>query len=109
MSPRVREDSVRPRLQSGARIRPLNFPVRRHMSDTLRVLLCLALFLAIAGYGVWSTTKCLRRGVFFARFGAQISRLENPILFWSCISMAYVASAGALFIVLWVVGVLSMN
>ena len=29
MSPRVREDSVHPRLQSGASVRPLNFTVRR--------------------------------------------------------------------------------
>ena len=31
MSPRVREDSVHPRLQSGASGRPLNFTVRPHM------------------------------------------------------------------------------
>ena len=31
MSPRVREDSVHPRLQSGACGRPLNFTVRPHM------------------------------------------------------------------------------
>jgi hypothetical protein len=31
VSPRAREDSVRPRLQSGACARPLNFTVRRHM------------------------------------------------------------------------------
>jgi hypothetical protein len=30
VTPRVREDSVHPRLQSGARMRPLNFTVRPH-------------------------------------------------------------------------------
>ena len=32
MSPRVREDSVHPRLQSGAIARPLNFTVRRRIN-----------------------------------------------------------------------------
>ncbi len=31
LSPRVREDSVHPRLQSGASARPLNFTVRQHV------------------------------------------------------------------------------
>ena len=30
-APRAREASVRPRLQSGARVRPLNFTVRAHV------------------------------------------------------------------------------
>ena len=33
MSPRVREDSVHPRLQSGAYARPLNFTVRRQVTQ----------------------------------------------------------------------------
>ena len=36
MSPRVRKDSVHPRLQLGASVRPLNFTVRRHMSAPLK-------------------------------------------------------------------------
>jgi hypothetical protein len=36
VSPRAREDSVRPRLQSGASARPLNFTVRRRVPDWIR-------------------------------------------------------------------------
>ena len=37
MSPRVREDSVHPRLQSGASVRPLNFTVRvRERTEDLK-------------------------------------------------------------------------
>jgi hypothetical protein len=34
VSPRVREESVHPRLQLGARVRPLNFTVRRQIVAT---------------------------------------------------------------------------
>jgi len=33
VSPRAREEIVRPRLQSGAGVRPLNFTVRSHLGD----------------------------------------------------------------------------
>jgi hypothetical protein len=33
----VREDSVQPRVQSGASARPLNFTVRRQMLETWRI------------------------------------------------------------------------
>jgi hypothetical protein len=36
VSPRAREDSVRPRLCSGAGARPLNFAVRRHIGMSTR-------------------------------------------------------------------------
>jgi hypothetical protein len=38
VSPRAREDSVRPRLQSGACVRPLNFTVRRTPMASLKVV-----------------------------------------------------------------------
>ena len=37
MSPRVREDSVHPRLQSDAFARPLNFTVRRRSEPSPRL------------------------------------------------------------------------
>jgi len=41
VSPRVREESVHPRLQLGACVRPLNFTVRLHEDPTLRLgLVC---------------------------------------------------------------------
>jgi hypothetical protein len=42
MSPRVREESVHPRLQLGASGRPLNFTVRGHEEATAEVP-CIAL------------------------------------------------------------------
>ena len=36
MSPRVLEDSLHPRLQSGASVRPLNFTVRSHLGGIQR-------------------------------------------------------------------------
>jgi hypothetical protein len=36
VSPRAREDSVRPRLQSGASARPVNFTVRSHFRGHTR-------------------------------------------------------------------------
>jgi hypothetical protein len=60
VSPRVRENSVHPRLQSGACVRPLNFTVRQHVSSVphsswhLAVLAAVALTVVFATlYGLW--------------------------------------------------------
>jgi hypothetical protein len=74
------------------------------MSDTLKVLLVVALFFALGGFAAWKTTTYLRRGVFFTRMGVQVSRRESPILFWIGVSTGSIASVTALFIGLWIVG-----
>ena len=53
MSPRAREDSVRPRLQSGASGRPLNSSVRRSMNLSVSRVLSLVV-LAAAYARAWS-------------------------------------------------------
>jgi hypothetical protein len=52
VSPRVREDRVHPRLQSGACVRPLNFTVRRHPMRSLPALT------AVAIAGCSTSTSC---------------------------------------------------
>jgi hypothetical protein len=65
VSPRVREDSVHPRLQSGAIPRPLNFTVRRQMSRSLpastvaiqrAAAVAIAAGLIAGGLTMWLTT-----------------------------------------------------
>ena len=48
MSPRVQEDSVHPRLQSGAGVRPLNFTVRRLMRRLSATLISVLATCAVA-------------------------------------------------------------
>jgi hypothetical protein len=62
------------------------------MSDALKVLGVLLALLALAGFGVWSSFRCLRAGVFTSR-GIEISRLKNPIQFWIGISIGFGVSA----------------
>jgi hypothetical protein len=48
VSLRVREDSVHPRLQSGASVRALNFPVRGHLGRRMRTVIRLLFFWVVA-------------------------------------------------------------
>ena len=85
-------------------MRPFNFTVRRQMSDTLEVLLVLALFLAIAGFSAWKTIRGLQMGFWINRNGLRISRLENPNLFWFGISLGFAVPILVLSMCLWVTG-----
>jgi len=53
VSPRVREDSMHPRLQSGACARPLNFTVRRARGITMSSRLTSPATASLASLGLW--------------------------------------------------------
>jgi hypothetical protein len=59
----------------------------------VQALLCFIL----AGFLAWNTLTGLRRGIFTVRFGARISRRQNPFWFWSGILVGGSASVLALF------------
>jgi hypothetical protein len=62
-----------------------------------------ALFVcALAGFAAWSTTKALRLGKLTNRNGIEISRGEDPIIFWLSIFLGFFPLATCLFIGLWV-------
>jgi hypothetical protein len=56
------------------------------VASALTTVLVLVLFFAL-GVSAWSSIKALRIGVFTNRDGLQISRVENPIVFWISISL----------------------
>jgi hypothetical protein len=64
----------------------------------MTIALFALLYIAITALTVWNTTMCLRVGVITVRNGRQITRLENPILFWTGISCGFGALAMELFI-----------
>ena len=98
IAPRALEDSVRPRLQSGASGQPLNSYVRRHVTIVLVTLL----YLAITAFTAWRLTVCLRTGVVTLRNGIQINRLESPTWFWASISPGICVLVLELSVGLWV-------
>jgi hypothetical protein len=57
---------------------------------------------ALAGFSAWSATIGLRLGKFTNRNGIEISRREDPIIFWLSILLGFVPLAACLFIGLWV-------
>jgi hypothetical protein len=76
---------VRPRRPADAAGRPLSFTVRRHVAIAFFTLL----YFAVTGLTLLGVIVCLRTGVMGVRVGnRQISRRENPILFWVGITPA---------------------
>jgi hypothetical protein len=62
-----------------------------------------ALFVcALAGFTAWSAMIALRLGKFTNRNGIEVSRRENPIVYWLAISLAFGSLAAILFIGLWI-------
>ena len=57
---------------------------------------------ALSGFSAWSATIGLRLGKFTNRNGIEISRREDPIIFWLTISLAFVPLAACLSIGLWI-------
>jgi hypothetical protein len=79
----------------------VQFIIRRYMAVVLVPLA--ALFVCgLAGFTAWSATIALRLGKFTNRNGIEISRRENPIIFWLSILLGFVPLAACLFIGLWV-------
>ena len=66
MSPRVREDSVHPRLRLGASGRPLNLTVRRHMDPPQSFIAWVAVALIVLGLASYAIQNRAARG--FAQF-----------------------------------------
>jgi hypothetical protein len=64
----------------------------------------LLLLFAVAGFFAWSTITALRSGAFLVRGGRQVSRSENPILFWAGISTRGGVSVLLLCATLWIAG-----
>ena len=81
MSPRVREDSMHPRLQLGACVRPLNLSVRRrHMTPS-------AIFLIIAGLVLLGFgSNSLRTGVMTWGSWRVVRRDSFPLQYWIGVS-----------------------
>jgi hypothetical protein len=86
VSPRVREDSVHPRLWSGASVRPLNFTVRRRGEVTVQVSPIALSTLTVVAYAVLTLAGVLlwRRARSFATamvaIGFAIVLLDQVIL-----------------------------
>jgi len=75
-------------------------PSDRYMVVVLAALA--ALFVcALAGFSAWSATIALRLGKFINRNGIEISRREDPIIFWLSVVLGFVPLAACLFIGLW--------
>jgi hypothetical protein len=61
-----------------------------------------ALFIcSLAGFSAWSATLAIRLGKFTNRDGIEISRREDPGIFWFYIVLGFVPLAGCLFVGLW--------
>jgi hypothetical protein len=67
------------------------------------VLVALAALLvcALAGFTAWSATVAIRLGKFTNRGGIEISRREDPVIFWLYISMGFIPLAACIFVGLW--------
>jgi hypothetical protein len=56
---------------------------------------------AVVGVAAWSATVALRLGKFTNRNGIEISRREDPIIFWLSIFLGFAPLAACLYIGLW--------
>jgi hypothetical protein len=67
------------------------------------VLVALAALLVctLAGFTAWSAAIAVRLGKFTNRDSIEISRCEDPIIFWLYILMGFVPLAACLFVGLW--------
>jgi hypothetical protein len=67
------------------------------------VLAALAALLvcSLAGFAAWSATIAIRLGKFTNRGGIEISRREDPSIFWLYILVGFFPLAACLFIGLW--------
>lgn len=67
------------------------------------VLVALAALLvcALAGFTAWSATVAIRLGKFTNRGGIEISRREDPVIFWLYISMGFVPPVACILVGLW--------
>jgi hypothetical protein len=67
------------------------------------VLVALAALLvcALAGFSAWSATIAIRLGKFTNRDNIEISRREDPGIFWFYILLGFVPLAACLFVGLW--------
>jgi hypothetical protein len=57
---------------------------------------------AVVGVAAWSATIALRLGKFTNRNGIEISRREDPIIFWLSIFLGLAPLAACLYIGMWV-------
>jgi hypothetical protein len=61
-----------------------------------------ALFVSVlAGFGAWSATIAIRLGKFTNRDGIEISRREDPGIFWFYILLGFVPLTLCLLVGLW--------
>lgn len=77
------------------------FTARGHMAVVLAAVV--ALFVcAVVGVAAWSATIALKLGKYTNRNGIEISRRNDPFIFWLSIFLGFVPLAACLYIGLWV-------